>query len=422
VAINDGTSLRDLTRELLGQIAPVDLLIGIPCFNNGDTVAAVVETAAAGLRKHFPEMNSCIVVADGGSTVDDSRESALATIQRLETHGVVGIYRGLSGKGSAVRMILEAAGAVEARALALLDADLRSTTPMWIERLFCPIVHEGFEFVAPLYNRFKYDGTITNNVTYNMLRCLFGRRIRQPIGGEFALAGELAANLCEQPVWDSDVARFGIDIWLTIQALTRGVRICQSRLGVKVHDARDPASSLEPMFRQVVGTLFALMEDTDTSWTAIRGSEPVPTFGGPVDDEPEAFPIDFESLVEHFFVSWETLKGAWRGILSEATYAELEIHAATGRTAFDLPTDLWVRILFEFGATFHHRSTARRQVIEVLSPLYFARVASFMNRTRRLSNEDAEAVVEEQAKVFELRKPYLVSMWNNQQWHQGDES
>ncbi len=412
--INDRTSLRDLTRELLGQIAPADLLIGIPCFNNGDTVAAVVETAAAGLRKYFPEMTSCIVVADGGSTGDDSRERALATIQGLEAHGVVGIYRGLPGKGSAVRMILEAAGIVGARALALLDADLRSTTPRWIERLLCPIVHENFEFVAPLYNRFKYDGTITNNVTYNMLRCLYGKRVRQPIGGEFALAGDLAASLREQAVWDSDVARFGIDIWLTIQALTRGARICQSRLGVKVHDARDPASSLEPMFRQVVGTLFVLMEDTDASWTEVRGSEAVPTFGEPVDEEPEAFPIDFESLVEHFFVSWDTLKGAWRDILSENTFAELEIHAATGRAAFDLPTDLWVRILFEFAATYHHRSTARRQVIEVLSPLYFARVASFMNRTRHLSNADAEAVVEEQAKVFELRKPYLLSMWNDQ--------
>ncbi len=412
--INDGTSLRELTRELLEKIAPMDLLIGIPCFNNGDTVGAVVETAVVGLREHFPDLRSCIVVADGGSTVDDSRERALAAIHHLDARGVVAIYRGLSGKGSAVRMILEAAGAVGVRALALLDADLRSTTPMWIERLLCPIVHEGFEFVAPLYNRFKYDGTITNNVTYNMLRCLYGKRVRQPIGGEFALSGDLAATLRDQPVWDSDVARFGIDIWLTIQALTRGARICQSRLGVKVHDARDPASSLEPMFRQVVGTLFTLMEDTDTSWKEVCGSEIVPTFGEPLDEEPEAFPIDFESLVEHFFVSWDTLKGAWRDILSENTFAELDIHAATGRSAFDLPTDLWVRILFEFAATFHHRRTARRQVIEVLSPLYFARVASFMNRTRHLSNADAEAVVEEQAKVFELRKPYLLSAWNGQ--------
>jgi hypothetical protein len=310
-------------------------------------------------------------------------------------------------------MIFEAAGALGVRAVALLDADLRSTTPLWIERLLCPVIHEGYEFVAPLYNRYKYDGTITNNVTYNMLRCLYGKRIRQPIGGEFALAGDLAASLCAQPVWESDIARFGVDIWLTIEALTRGVRACQTRLGVKVHDAKDPASSLEPMFRQVVGTLFALMEKTDASWKQIKGSDPVPTFGEPVEEEPEAFPIDFEKLVENFYISWETLRGAWREILCEDTFAELAIHAETGRTAFDLPTDLWVRILFEFAATFHHRTTARRQVIEVLSPLYFARVASFINRTRGLSNAEAEAVVEEQARVFELRKPDLLDLWDN---------
>ena len=413
--MNSRSALRSITKDLLLRIQKADLLIGIPCFNNGDTVGTVVENAAVGLHEHFPELRSCIVVADGGSTVDDSREEALAAIKRLDAQGVVGIYRGLSGKGSAVRMIFEAAGSLGVRAVALLDADLRSTTPLWIERLLCPVIYEGYEFVAPLYNRYKYDGTITNNVTYNMLRCLYGKRIRQPIGGEFALAGDLAASLCAQPVWESDIARFGVDIWLTIEALTRGARACQTRLGVKVHDAKDPASSLEPMFRQVVGTLFALMEKTDTSWKQIKGSDPVPTFGEPVEEEPEAFPIDFEKLVENFYVSWETLRGAWREILSEDTFAELEIHAETGRTAFDLSTDLWVRILFEFAATFHHRSTARRQIIEVLSPLYFARVASFINRTRSLSNAEAEAVVEEQARVFELRKPDLVALWNNEE-------
>ncbi len=412
--MNEQSALRGITTELLGRVAPADVLVGIPCYNNGGTVGTVVATAAAGLKEHFPDLRSCILVADGGSTVDDSREEALAAVKRMEAHGVVGIYRGLSGKGSAVRMIFEAAGLLGCRAVALMDADLRSTTPMWIDRLLAPVVREGYEFVAPLYTRYKYDGTITNNVTYNMLRCLYGKRVRQPIGGEFALSGELAATLRAKPVWDSDIARFGVDIWLTIQALTHGARVCQARLGVKVHDARDPASSLEPMFRQVVGTLFCLMEETENTWKEIRGSEAVPAFGDVVDEEPEAFPIDFEKLVENFYVSGSTLKGAWRSILREETFAELEIHAETGRTAFDLPTDLWVRILFEFAAAFHHRRTARRQVIEVLSPLYFARVASFIHRTRELSNQEAEAVVEEQARVFELRKPDLLALWNGE--------
>ncbi len=403
--------LRPTTCEVLDQIGPVELIVGIPAFNNGATIAGVVDAVAAGLSTHFAGIPAAIVVADGGSTVDATREEALAALRARDAHGVVAIYRGLPGKGSAVRMIFAAAERLGARAVALVDADLRSITPLWVERLLGPVVAGGFAFVAPLYRRFKLDGTITNNVVYNMLRCLYGRRVRQPIGGEFALSGELARELLTESVWETDVARFGIDVWLTVQALVREVPMCQTHLGVKVHDARDPAASLEPMFRQVVGTLFQLMEQSEGTWRSRSGSEAVPEWGETSTEKPETFPVDEQALVDHFFQSWHTLRGTWQSVLTVPTFAELEVHTSSGPAAFLLPTDLWVRILFEFAATFHHRQIGRQQVVEVLSPLYFARVASFMRRVRNLDETDAEAVVEEQARVFELRKPYLLEVW-----------
>jgi len=371
----------------------------------------VVENAAKGLAEFFPEYKACIVIADGGSTLDDTRENALARIKATGSHGAVGIYRGLPGKGSAVRWIFAAARQVGAKALVLLDADLRSTSPLWIERLFGPVVRGGFDFVAPLYVRYKYDGTITNNVAYSMVRCLYGRRIRQPIGGDFGLSAGLAETMEKAADWESDIARFGIDIWLTIEAMVRGAKVCQTRLGVKVHDAKDPAASLEPMFRQVVRTLFACMEQTESGWLNVSGSLPAETWGEPLDIEPEVFPVRYDSLVENFFTSWNVLHGAWQTILMPETFAELEDQAKKGPTSFHLSTDLWARILFEFAAAYHCRNTLRNQVVEVLSPLYFARVLSFINRTRDLSNQEAEEVVEEQAETFERRKPYLRDLW-----------
>ncbi|MBN2399200.1 MAG: glycosyltransferase [Candidatus Aminicenantes bacterium] len=409
--MNHMTPLRNITRELIGRIGQADLLVGIPCFNNAATITHVVAAAASGLREHFPERRGALIIADGGSTLDDTRELALAEMKKHEFPGVVGIYRGLPGKGSAVRMIFAAARELGVTALALLDSDLRSVKPLWVERLLGPVLKGGYEFVAPLYSRYKFDGTITNNVTYNMLRCLYGKRVRQPIGGEFAFSGRLAAELEALPIWDTDVARFGIDIWLTVNALTRQVPMCQTHLGVKVHDAKDPAASLEPMFRQVVGTLFALMEETDTFWTRSGTSTAVDIWGEPGDEQPEAFPIDYDRLVENFFFSWTTLRGAWKSILKPETYAELEACVDTGCSIFQLDTDLWARILFEFAAAYHRRPTAKKQVIEVLSPLYFARVASFIRRVGDHSNAEAEAVVEEQARIFEIRKPYLLDLW-----------
>jgi hypothetical protein len=50
----------------------------------------------------------------------------------------------------------------------------------------------------------------------------------------------------------------------------------------------------------------------------------------------------------------------------------------------------------------------------MMTPLYFARVASFLNQTKEMSNEEAETLVEEQAEIFEQTKDYLIQCWDEQ--------
>ena len=45
-----------------------------------------------------------------------------------------------------------------------------------------------------------------------MTRALYGQRVRQPIGGDFGFSGRLAEFYLKQDVWETHVARFGIDI------------------------------------------------------------------------------------------------------------------------------------------------------------------------------------------------------------------
>ncbi len=69
--------------------------------------------------------------------------------------------------------------------------------------------------MAPYYHRHKFDGTITNNVVYPLTRALYGQQVRQPIGGDFGVSRALVRHYLGLPVWDTDVARYGIDIWMT---------------------------------------------------------------------------------------------------------------------------------------------------------------------------------------------------------------
>ena len=83
---------------------------------------------------------------------------------------------------------------LQAKACAVVDSDLRSITPEWIDMLLRPILFAGYDFVAPYYQRHKYDGTITNSIVYPLTRSLYGVRVRQPIGGEFGISARLIAR------------------------------------------------------------------------------------------------------------------------------------------------------------------------------------------------------------------------------------
>ncbi len=398
-------ALPEEARRELGRLGGADLLLGFPSYNNARNV---VEVAAEGARRAFPGLRTVILNTDGGST--DGTPQAVLSARVPE--GVVVLstpYEGPSGKGSAVRAILEAASALGARACATLDADLRSIAPWWVERLVGPVVRGEAEYVAPYCVRHKYDGTITNHLAYPMTRALYGLRVRQPIGGEFGFSGAFAAGALQAPVWEGDVARFGVDIWMTTTALNEGYRVAQAYLGAKVHDPRDPAAHLGPMFRQVVGTLFSLMETYADRWRRIHGSAPVPLVGDPVAMEPQPVSVDEGGLVERFREGFPRFGEVWREVLEPETFEALT-SMATHPDGPELPDPLWARICYAFAAAFH-RARAD-ELLDALIPLYFGRVAAFVRETKARTVEEAEAVVERQAEVFESQKPYLLVAWD----------
>src|SRR5574341_2687941 len=213
----------------LGNIGRADLLVGIPSYNNARTIGHVVRATAAGLTKYFPDAKAVIVNSDGGSTDGTQEIVAQAELSDPATilvsqpttliARIVTPYHGIPGKGSAFRTIFQIADRLDVAACAVVDSDLRSIRPEWLELLLLPILEGHFDYVAPLYWRHKFDGTITNSIVYPLTRALYGKRVRQPIGGEFGFSRNLARAFLTKPVWETDVARFGIDIWMTTTAI-----------------------------------------------------------------------------------------------------------------------------------------------------------------------------------------------------------
>jgi hypothetical protein len=393
-------------REALRAQERADIVVGIPSFRNAATIGHVTEAAAEGLRRNFPNMRALIVNADGGSE-DGTRDRVRASADGMPI--VTGRYEGRSGKGSAFRAIFEAVDLLGARACAVVDSDLRSITPEWIARLAGPVVRGEADYVTPLYARHKHDGTITNTIAYPLTRALYGARVRQPIGGEFGFSADLARIYLAEPVWDSDVAKFGIDIFMTTTALARGVRVAQAFLGAKIHDPKDPGADLGPMFTQVVGTLLTLARKNVDVWRTVTGSRDVPVIGEISPVEPEAVNASVRVLVEKFKAGAGDQDRAWDEILSADTRDVARKAAETGN-ASAIGGRFWAKAVYEIVAAAKTRDDTET-LARALLPLYFGRVAALIGEMQGLDQAGAERVVEQQALAFEQTKPYLLERW-----------
>jgi glucosylglycerate synthase len=408
------SAVSDEAWEQVRRIGKADLLVGIPSFRNESTIGHVARAAVEGMARHFPGMRCVLMDSDGGSP-DDTRRVISELPVPENIHKVVLTYQGLPGKGSAFRAIFEVARELGVKACAVVDSDLRSITPDWIRLLMGPVLEDGFGYVAPYYVRHKYDGTITNSIAYPLTRALYGVSVRQPIGGDFGFSSALLEHYLSRDVWSSDVARFGIDIWMTTTAINEGFRVGQAHLGAKIHDAKDPAASLGPMFRQVVGTLFGLMSQYEASWMKAGAAAQAPLLGDAAVLEPEAIQVTVPAMIERFKAACRSDMEHWSGFLSDDNLRELREVDTLAEPDFRFPADLWVRVVYDFAVAYNAGRLDPDRVVDSLTGLYYGRTASFCMETEAMSSAEVEAgPIDEVATRYEALKPYLLKRWNEE--------
>ncbi|RMF18708.1 MAG: glycosyltransferase, partial [Candidatus Dadabacteria bacterium] len=238
----------------------LDLIVGIPSWKEADTIGHVVEVVDRGIQTYFPDLAACIVNVDNNSP-DGTREAFLG-VETTTPKQYISTPDGIRGKGHNFANLFRLFSEHGARIGIVVDADLRSITPEWIRKLGEPIL-KGADYVTPLYARHQFDGTITNHLCYPLTSALTDLEIRQPIGGEFSFG----ARFCERMTtvdWPPTAYEYGIDIFMTLNAILAGMDIRQTVLGSKIHKASAP--KLGPMFTQVATTLFSMLAEHRDIW------------------------------------------------------------------------------------------------------------------------------------------------------------
>ena len=417
----EGLLTDDFVRQLI-NVGEVDILVGLPTYNNAKTVGPVVAAIQSGILQWFPRDRAAIINADAGSrdgtpemvvgaSIDDVRRRDFNRVALRTLHSISMQYGSTVARGTALRTVLAAGELLQAKATTVISPDSTNIKSEWLRDLLKPICTDNFDLVLPTYARHKFEGILVTNLLYPMTRALYGLRIREPYASEFAFSSRLGSQFLAQNQWNDDGAGEGSEVRLTLAAITCGLRIGQSFLGAKNHTDRH-AADLVPALRQTVGVLFWSMDPNFSLWSSKTGSQPIPTTGAEQEFTHDPRRVNRKRLHEMFRSGVAELASVFQSILSAATLEELQQIAGLAEEDFHYSAELWVRTVYEFAAAHHKAVISRDHIIQALAPLFRGRALTFLMENRNSSADTVEANIESLCLEFERLKPYLLEMWS----------
>jgi glucosylglycerate synthase len=410
----------DFLRQLM-SVGEVDLLVGIPSYNNASTIAQTVHCIEESLLQNFVRERAVILNVDGGSG-DETRQVFEQSSERREAghkgltslrtiHRISCMYDRSPSQGLALHNIVAAADLLRARACAVISPATTNLTSSWIANLLRPVYREGLDFVAPLYVRSRFQGLLARDLFYPMSRAVFGKRIRELYSDEWGFSGRLASQCLEQDVWHEEAVRARPEAWMAILAGSASLKCGQYFLGSKTVSPSATAPDIVDAIRQTVGNFFWCMETNQPYWLGRSNSSAVATFGPEHELSADGIPPSQEKMFDLFRSGVTELEPILASILTPDTHAQIKAIALSDRAKFRFAGELWVKTLYEFAASYHRAVLNRDHLVQALVPLYRGRVYSFLLEHANSSPEAMEAQSEILCQEFERQKPYLIERW-----------
>jgi glucosylglycerate synthase len=412
-----------LSDELLHHlmaVGHVDVLVGVPTLNNAATIRPIVKAVNHAFSRYFPRDRTVLINSDGGSNDDtpslvrnasaDDTQTLTVSHSLRTVHRISAPYHGVPGKGNALRQIMTAAELTQARAVAVLDAEVTGITPEGIAALIRPIRDQQYDYVAPVYQRHPLDGPLVTQLVRPLMRAAYGWQVREPVAPEFGCSNRFVSHCLEQDVWDSELARVGIDLWVTGEALAGGFSCCEA--GLRPPPPAPARTTFGELFEQVVQSVFGCLERHSSYWLGRNGSEPIPLASPPPSRAVEVPSVDGGRLTQAFVNDLQNLHSVLEVILSRNTFADLESMAAKQGALFQYPDDLWVSTVYEFLLAYRSGVMRREHILQALAPVYLGRTGSFLRQYASAPDTEVDEALESLCRAFERSKPDLIQRWN----------
>ncbi len=274
---------------------------------------------------------------------------------------------------AAYQSVFAACEKLGARACCLIASKLESASTEWIGQLAVPLIEEDADLVVPYYARHEFEGLLNSSIIAPLTRCLYGKRIHNPLGPDFGISRRLFEKMNGS---ERSANRTHPLASLTPTALCENLQVCEVYVGARMYRPTD-WSNISSIVAQVLSPIFSEMERNAACWQRMRASSSVPAIGDPIFVSQDAGTVDISRMVESFHLGNSDLQEIWGLVLPPSSLVELRKLARLPLEQFHMPDDLWVRIVYDFALAHRLRTISRDHLLKSMTPLYLGWVASY---------------------------------------------
>lgn len=356
------------------------LIIGIPSYNEKDTISNVVKDIDNALCLLPYPITAYIVNSDNNST-DLTREAFLNTSTQNKKISLVTTQK---GKGWNFKNIFDYFSENNFDAIIFMDSDLVYVSEEWITKLTKKLL-DGYDAVytrrLPRWN----NGDLTYHVALPVLKSFFGANIHEPISGDFGFSKRLV-NMAQSYHWDTNIMGYGIDFFLS--SLTTELKWCEIILNCKKdHKLRSYSRNsngfitMNPKFKEVLFTVKHMISLKYSFPEFNIKTNVADNFYGENTFNLEPAP-QFDSDIEELKLSVQKMY-----LLNEIAFKKQFINCESyfNRKKFiGIPSTYWFQCLKQFIQT--EDSLVNSKSIDLMENIFFCRVIGFHNEIQGIKD------------------------------------
>lgn len=348
------------------------IAVCVPTYNESDIIETTVKKIDNGLQYYDSTYETYIVNCD--NSIDETGK----IFQNLKTRSKkIYIKSDEIGKGINLINFFEFCKEKSIDYAITLDADVISMKDNWINEFLDKLINENVNYVVPSYKRSRFEGSTTNQFAYPLLYALTGKKIRQPIGGDFAFDKSYIDYIVKQPFNDA-IKKYGIDIFMTLNAVYGNFTITSIEFDKKIH--KPSFGKMYNMFGQVLnGAIYT-----------IRSQKNIILNNKEKDNYPQNINLIRSRKFVHKKKANELLQTSYEKLNRKDTDC-INIFGYTGGKIIN--DKEWENIMYNLINKTIKDKNIKDIEFESFVDIFIIRAVSYWNRVQRISAIDAEKII-----------------------------